>query len=68
MQHCVNAAKSCQIYAVKEKETLCKFECSFSPSSREEVEVIAVPLIPPDEADAGGLVQGDQASNDNVAL
>lgn len=38
------------------------------PGSREEVEVVALAPSPPDEANAGGQVEGRQASNDDFTL
>lgn len=38
------------------------------PGSRVEVEVVSVQRGPPDEADAGGLMEGQQGVNDEVSL
>lgn len=38
------------------------------PASREEGEVGSVPPSPPEEADAGGSMESQQASNDDVSL
>lgn len=40
---------------------------AFSPFSREEVKEIDL-VCPPDEANAGGLVEGEQGIDDDVAL
>ncbi len=42
--------------------------CVSLPISRVEVDVILMPPAPPDEANAGGLMEGQQALNDDVAF
>lgn len=39
-----------------------------TPRSRVEGEVTLMPSLPPDEANAGGLMEGQQGSDDDVTL
>lgn len=49
---------------------LCVCVCVYGivPRSREEVEVVVLIVLPPNETDAGGLVEGQQCPNDDVLL
>ena len=47
---------------------VCVCVCVFPPISRVNVDVVPVPIAPPHKANAGGRVEGQQASDDDVAL